>query len=291
MRPHETARTSAISSPGRRGRDRVRRPPPVPAGRPRAARELEGDGAARRARRQRRASGAELGNRPAPRLVCRGTAGRGRHARSGCPATAALAGAYLRRRDQVGLLSFGGSMNWLEPSLGAFSSIASSRRCSTPRSCSRTCGGTSASSRRTSCRPRRSCSASPLLDERMVSALVDVRGRGADVAALEIAPEPFLRVSERDQAQLAYRIWKLRRAAVRSRFRSSAFRSSSGASAIHSSPCWRRCRHSGVSPGRCARGRDRLDRLRGALCACRAAVGGRPARPGGRRRGGGPWQC
>ena len=59
-------------------------------------------------------------------------------------ATAALAGAYLRRRDQVGLLSFGGSLNWLEPALGPCSSIASSRRCSTPRSCCRTCGETSA---------------------------------------------------------------------------------------------------------------------------------------------------
>ena len=86
--------------------------------------------------------------------------GRGRHARSGGPGDCGARGRLPAPANQVGLLSFGGSMNWLEPALGAFSSTGSSRRCSTPRSCSRTCGGTSASSPRTSCRPRRSCSAS-----------------------------------------------------------------------------------------------------------------------------------
>ena len=39
----------------------------------------------------------------------------------------------------------------------------------------------------------------------------------APMSQLGDRAEPFLRVSERDQAQLAYRIWKLRRAAMRSR--------------------------------------------------------------------------
>jgi uncharacterized protein (DUF58 family) len=59
----------------------------------------------------------------------------------------------------------------------------------------------------------------PLLDERMVGALVDGRGRGADVAAVEIAPEPFIQAGGSKADELAYRIWKLQRAAVRSRFR------------------------------------------------------------------------
>ena len=137
----------------------------------------------------------------------------------GVRATAALAGAYLRRRDQVGLLSFGGSMNWLEPSLGSVqlyrivealldTEVVLVRLAGHPRHPHARPAAQGARAR-----PHAA------LDERMVSALVDVRGRGADVAALEIAPEPFLRVSERDQAQLAYRIWKLRRAAMRSRFR------------------------------------------------------------------------
>jgi uncharacterized protein (DUF58 family) len=59
----------------------------------------------------------------------------------------------------------------------------------------------------------------PLLDDRMVDALVDMRGRGADVAAVEIAPEPFVLAGDGEQAAVAYRIWRLRRAVVRSRFR------------------------------------------------------------------------
>jgi uncharacterized protein (DUF58 family) len=135
-------------------------------------------------------------------------------------ATAALAGAYLRRRDQVGLLSFGGSLNWLEPALGTvqlyrivealldtevvlsyvWRDIRVIPTHALPPKALVLC-------------------LTPLLDERMVDALADVRGRGADVAAVEIAPESFIRVGEGGQAQLAHRIWKLRRAAVRSRFR------------------------------------------------------------------------
>jgi uncharacterized protein (DUF58 family) len=135
-------------------------------------------------------------------------------------ATAALAGAYLRRRDQVGLLSFGGSLNWLEPALGTvqlyrivealldtevvlsyvWRDIRVIPTHALPPKALVLC-------------------LTPLLDERMESALVDVRGRGADVAVVEIAPESFVRVRGGEQAELAYRIWMLRRAAVRSRFR------------------------------------------------------------------------
>ena len=138
----------------------------------------------------------------------------------GVRATAALAGAYLRRRDQVGLLSFGGSMNWLEPSLGTVqlyrivealldTEVVLSYVWRDIRVIP------------THVLPPKALvlGLTPLLDERMVSALVDIRGRGADVAAIEIAPEPFVRVRDGNQAQLAYRLWKLRRAAVRSRFR------------------------------------------------------------------------
>ena len=136
-------------------------------------------------------------------------------------ATAALAGAYLRRRDQVGLLSFGGSVNWLEPSLGTVqlyrivealldTEVVLSYVWRDIRVIP------------THALPPKALvlALTPLLDERMVNALVDVRGRGADVAVVEIAPESFVHVRGGEQAELAYRLWKLRRAAVRSRFRS-----------------------------------------------------------------------
>ena len=120
----------------------------------------------------------------------------------------------------MGLLSFGGSVNWLEPALGTVqlyrivealldTEVVLSYIWRDIRVIP------------THVLPPKALvlGLTPLLDERMVDALVNVRGRGADVAALEIAPEPFIRVGEGEQAQLAYRIWKLRRAAVRSRFR------------------------------------------------------------------------
>jgi uncharacterized protein (DUF58 family) len=59
----------------------------------------------------------------------------------------------------------------------------------------------------------------PLLDDRMVDALVNVRGRGADAVVVEISPEPFVKAGRSDVDRLAHRIWLLRRAAVRARFR------------------------------------------------------------------------
>ena len=110
-------------------------------------------------------------------------------------ATTALAGAYLKRRDQVGLLSFGGSVNWLEPALGTVqlyrivealldTEVVLSYIWRDIRVIP------------THVLPPKALvlGLTPLLDERMVDALVNVRGRGADVAALEIAPEPFIRV-------------------------------------------------------------------------------------------------
>jgi uncharacterized protein (DUF58 family) len=135
-------------------------------------------------------------------------------------ATAALADAYLRRRDQVGLLSFGGSVNWLEPAMGTvqlyrivealldtevvLSYVWRDLRVIPVRAL-----------------PPQALvlCLTPLLDDRMVHALADVRGRGADLAVIELAPETFIGSGRSQPDQLAYRIWKLRRAAVRSRFR------------------------------------------------------------------------
>jgi uncharacterized protein (DUF58 family) len=135
-------------------------------------------------------------------------------------ATAALADAYLRRRDQVGLLSFGGTVNWLEPAMGTVqlyrivealldTEIVLSYVWRDIRVIP------------THALPPQALllALTPLLDERMVGALVDGRGRGIDVAAIEIAPEPFIQIGDTKADQLAYRIWKLQRAAVRSRFR------------------------------------------------------------------------
>jgi uncharacterized protein (DUF58 family) len=59
---------------------------------------------------------------------------------------------------------------------------------------------------------------SPLLDERGVSALLDVRGRGFDLLVIEISPLRFLPEPEGLVAETAQRIWRLRREALRGRF-------------------------------------------------------------------------
>jgi uncharacterized protein (DUF58 family) len=135
-------------------------------------------------------------------------------------ATAAFAAAYARRRDQVGLLSFGGAVNWLEPAMG-------------PRQLYRITEALLDTEvvlsyvwRDIRFIPVRALppqalvlALTPLLDDRTADALVDVRGRGADVAVVEISPEPFIKPGKSEADRLAYRIWLLRRAAIRSRFR------------------------------------------------------------------------
>ena len=54
---------------------------------------------------------------------------------------------------------------------------------------------------------------SPLLDQRGISALLDLRARGYDLVVLEISP---LEDSRRDD--LPFRLWRLQRDALRLRF-------------------------------------------------------------------------
>ena len=58
----------------------------------------------------------------------------------------------------------------------------------------------------------------PLLDDRSAGALLDLRGRGFDLAVVEVSPLPFVPPGKGDRAALAHRIWLLQRAAVRAHF-------------------------------------------------------------------------
>jgi uncharacterized protein (DUF58 family) len=59
---------------------------------------------------------------------------------------------------------------------------------------------------------------SPLLDERSVRALVDLRARGFDLAVVDISPVPFVEQGQGSLDDLAYRLWILRREALRSSY-------------------------------------------------------------------------
>ena len=129
-------------------------------------------------------------------------------------AAAALAATYLAGRDRVALVSLGGELRWLTGSLGT-------------RQVYRILDALFASAVQPSFRwkgvthlPRRLLPAralvialTPLLDERGTAALLELRARGYDLAVLEITP---LGDTRRDD--LAFRLWRLQRDALRSRF-------------------------------------------------------------------------
>ena len=104
-------------------------------------------------------------------------------------AAASLASSYLARRDRVALVSLGGELSWLTGSPGTrqLYRILDALFSSQVRPSFRWKGVTHV--------PRRLLPAralvialSPLLDERGIAALLDLRARGYDLAVLEIAP-------------------------------------------------------------------------------------------------------
>jgi uncharacterized protein (DUF58 family) len=134
-------------------------------------------------------------------------------------AASAFVGHYLRHKDRVGFVAFGGRLNWLQPRTGvaqlyrivdalvdaeivlnyAWSDVDVIPRHTLP--------------------PRSLVVAlSPLLDDRAASALLDLRGRGFDLALVEVSPVPFAEPGRGDRAELAHRLWLLQREALRARF-------------------------------------------------------------------------
>jgi uncharacterized protein (DUF58 family) len=58
----------------------------------------------------------------------------------------------------------------------------------------------------------------PLLDPRVVTALLDLRGRGFDVAVIEVSPAPHVEAAGSPIEAMAQRVWHLDREVLRSRF-------------------------------------------------------------------------
>lgn len=133
---------------------------------------------------------------------------------------AALAEQYFQRRDRVGLVSFGGLLRWLRPSTGieqhyrlieslidtevvmsvAWKGIEVIPAFMLP--------------------PKALVVAfSPLMDERTIDALLDLRARGFDLVIVEVSPEPFVQPPADEPARLAFEIWRMEREALRHQFR------------------------------------------------------------------------
>jgi uncharacterized protein (DUF58 family) len=133
-------------------------------------------------------------------------------------AAASLTAAYLRRRDRVGLLRFGGDLDWIVPESGLrqqyriADAVLESEVARTYRW------------RDTSLIPRRILppqslivALSPLLDWRVTRALLNLRRRGYDLSIIVVDPLPYLAGVEAATDPLAWRAWLLERDAIRTR--------------------------------------------------------------------------
>jgi uncharacterized protein (DUF58 family) len=134
-------------------------------------------------------------------------------------AAASLAARYLRQRDRVGFVSFGGTLNWLLPATGT-------------RQLYRIVDAMldaqivlSYAWRNIAVVPRRTLppqalvlALTPLLDDRAATALLDLHARGFDLVVIEISPLMFVTPGRGEIQDVAYRLWRLRREAVRGRF-------------------------------------------------------------------------
>jgi uncharacterized protein (DUF58 family) len=133
-------------------------------------------------------------------------------------ATAALADAYARRRDRVGLISFGGILRWLEPGMGRVQLYRIvDALLDTQVILSYYWTGIDVIPRRTLPPNALVIALSPLLDRRSVDALLDLRARGYDLCVLDVSPVPFATRPSSGTDAIAYDLWLLRRDALRHR--------------------------------------------------------------------------
>jgi uncharacterized protein (DUF58 family) len=134
-------------------------------------------------------------------------------------AAAALAAHYLDRRDRVGLVGFGGFVRWLTPSTGGrqlrrivetlieteirFSYVWSQLDLLPARTL-----------------PPQSLvlALTPLLDERPIDALVDLRRRGYDLVIVEVSPLTYVAEPRDAVEESSLRMWRVWRRALRFRY-------------------------------------------------------------------------
>ena len=134
-------------------------------------------------------------------------------------AASSLADAYLERRNRVGLVSFGGILRWLPPAMGMrqqYRIVDALIETELARSYS---------SRSVDVIPRRVLppqalviALTPLLDQRTIGALLDLRARGFDLAVVDVSPIPYAADQHDTGDDLAWRLWKMWRKALHHRY-------------------------------------------------------------------------
>jgi len=132
---------------------------------------------------------------------------------------ASLASAWLRDRDRVGVIGFGGTLRWLEVGGGtrhAYQLVDA--LLDTQVVFSYAWKGIDLIPVRLLPPHALIVGVTPLLDQRVVTALLDLRGRGFDLAVIELSPTPHVEEAGSETEALAQRVWLLDREVMRSRF-------------------------------------------------------------------------
>jgi uncharacterized protein (DUF58 family) len=134
-------------------------------------------------------------------------------------AAATLAHRYLERKDRVGLVGFGGFLSWLVPASGTrqlYAIVDTLLRSQIVHS---------HAWRDVDVLPPRTLppkalvlAITPLLDSRTAAALLDLRARGYDLVVVEVSPLELVAPDADSAAQLAHRLWRLSREALRWRY-------------------------------------------------------------------------
>jgi uncharacterized protein (DUF58 family) len=134
-------------------------------------------------------------------------------------AAATLARGYLQRKDRVGLVGFGGFLSWLLPESGTRQLYAIVDTLLTSDIVH------SYALRDVDVLPPRTLppkalvlAITPLLDDRTGAALLDLRARGYDLIVVEVSPLELLEPDPASSTQLAHRLWRLSREALRWRY-------------------------------------------------------------------------
>lgn len=134
-------------------------------------------------------------------------------------AAASLTARYLQQKDRVGFVTFGGMLNWLLPATGTtqlYRLVDS--LIDTQIVLNYAWRDIDVLPRRTLPPKAMVVALTPLLDDRAVGALLDLRSRGFDLVVVEISPQPFMVPPSGATSTLARRVWELRRDALRGRF-------------------------------------------------------------------------
>ena len=134
-------------------------------------------------------------------------------------AASTLVDAYLERRNRVGLISFGGILRWLPPEMGIrqqYRIVDALIETELARSYLSTT--VDVIPRRVLPPQALVIALTPLLDQRTINALLDLRARGFDLAVVDVSPVPYAPHEEEGGDDLAWRLWVMWRQVLHHRY-------------------------------------------------------------------------